>query len=101
MDSKSLLNFFAAQNAEIDILWFVIHFLLAALLSYLLAKAYLHFGNALSNHEIPTKHFPIGERVAKMEISLGQQVAQKSCQEEVNHKPKDVNLGILGGKKIQ
>ena len=53
------------------------------------------------NHEIPTKHFPIGERVAKMEISLGQQVAQKSCQEEVNHKPKDVNLGILGGKKIQ
>ena len=32
-----------------SILWFVIHFLLAALLSYLLAKAYLHFGNALSN----------------------------------------------------
>ena len=37
MDSKSLLNFFAAQNAEIDILWFVIHFLLTALLSFLLA----------------------------------------------------------------
>jgi len=59
MDSKSLLNFFAAQNAEIDILWFVIHFLLTALLSFLLAKAYVKFGNTLSNRVMFGKNFMI------------------------------------------
>jgi len=56
-DPKSLLNFFAAQNAEIDIVWFIVHFLLAALLSFLLKQVYVHFGNALSNRELFGRNF--------------------------------------------
>lgn len=56
-DPKSLLNFFAAQNAEIDTVWFIVHFLLAALLSFLLKQVYVHFGNALSNRELFGRNF--------------------------------------------
>ena len=70
MDSKSLLNFFAAQNAEIDIIWIVIHFLLAALLSYLLAKAYLHFGNTLSNREMFGRNFMILSMTTMLIITI-------------------------------
>jgi hypothetical protein len=70
MDSKSLLNFFAAQNAEIDILWFVIHFLLTALLSFLLAKAYVKFGNTLSNRVMFGKNFMILSMTTMLIITI-------------------------------
>ncbi len=70
MDSKSLLNFFAAQNAEIDILWFVIHFLLTALLSFLLAKAYVKFGNTLSNRIMFGKNFMILSMTTMLIITI-------------------------------
>ncbi len=70
MDSKSLLNFFAAQNAEIDILWFVIHFLLTALLSFLSAKAYVKFGNTLSNRIMFGKNFMILSMTTMLIITI-------------------------------
>ena len=69
-DPRSLLNFFAAQNAEIDVVWFIVHFLLAALLSYLLSKVYVHFGNALSNREMFGRNFMILSMTTMLIITI-------------------------------
>ena len=69
-DPKSLLNFFAAQNAEIDVVWFIVHFLLAALLSFLLKQVYVHFGNALSNRELFGRNFMILSMTTMLIITI-------------------------------
>jgi len=69
-DPRSLLNFFAAQNAEIDVVWFIVHFLLAALFSYLLSKVYVHFGNALSNREMFGRNFMILSMTTMLIITI-------------------------------
>lgn len=69
-DPRSLLNFFAAQNAEIDVVWFIVHFLLAALLSYLLSKVYVYFGNALSNREMFGRNFMILSMTTMLIITI-------------------------------
>ena len=69
-EPSSLLNFFEAQNAEIDVVWFIVHFLLAALLSYLLSKVYVHFGNALSNREMFGRNFMILSMTTMLIITI-------------------------------
>jgi len=69
-DLESLLDFFAAQNAEIDIVWFIVHFLLAALLSFLLSKVYARFGNALSNREMFGRNFVILSMTTMLIITI-------------------------------
>ena len=50
--NQTLLEYFAAQNAEIGIVGFVVNFLLAALLSFILSRVYIRFGTSLSNREL-------------------------------------------------
>ncbi|MEK9862505.1 MAG: DUF4956 domain-containing protein, partial [Verrucomicrobiota bacterium] len=51
-------------------LWFVIHFLLTALLSFLLAKAYVKFGNTLSNRVMFGKNFMILSMTTMLIITI-------------------------------
>ena len=55
--NQSLLEYFAAQNADISVGGFVGHFLLAALLSFVLSRVYVKFGTSLSNRELFGRNF--------------------------------------------
>jgi len=60
MDQLDLLpEFVASQTADIDIGLFIFNLLLAALLSYLLGRAYVRFGSTLSNREMFSRNFLI------------------------------------------
>jgi hypothetical protein len=53
----SLLEYFSAQNAEVNVSIFLVNFLLAALLSFVLSRVYMKFGTSLSNRELFGRNF--------------------------------------------
>ncbi|MCS1410916.1 MAG: hypothetical protein M2R45_04111 [Verrucomicrobia subdivision 3 bacterium] len=68
--NQSLLEFFAAQNAEIGIVGFLINFLLAAVLSFILSRIYIRFGNSLSNREIFGRNFVLLSMTTMLIITI-------------------------------
>jgi hypothetical protein len=56
LKDQSILDFFT-KNAQIGVWTFVINFLLAALLSFLLGRLYARFGSSLSNREAFGQNF--------------------------------------------
>lgn len=54
---QTLLEFFSSQTAQIDLVPFITGLLLSALLSYLLGRVYVRFGNTLSNREMFSRNY--------------------------------------------
>ena len=68
--NQTLLEYFAAQNAEIGIVGFVVNFLLAALLSFILSRVYIRFGTSLSNRELFGRNFVLLSMTTMLIITI-------------------------------
>lgn len=68
--NQSLLEYFAAQNAEVSVVGFLVNFLLAALLSFILSRVYIKFGNSLSNRELFGRNFVLLSMTTMLIITI-------------------------------
>jgi len=84
---QTLLDFFSAQAATIELLPFVIGLLLSALLSYLLSRVYVRFGTTLSNREMFSRNFLVIAMTTMLIISIVKSSIQLS-------------LGLVGALSI-
>lgn len=84
---KTLLDFFSAQAATIELLPFIMGLLLAALLSYLLSRVYVRFGTTLSNREMFSRNFLVIAMTTMLIISIVKSSIQLS-------------LGLVGALSI-
>ena len=68
--NQSLLEYFAAQNAEVSVVGFLVNFLLAALLSFILSRIYIRFGTSLSNRELFGRNFVLLSMTTMLIITI-------------------------------
>lgn len=84
---QTLLDFFAAQAATIELIPFVTGLLLSALLAYLLSRVYVRFGTTLSNREMFSRNFLVIAMTTMLIISIVKSSIQLS-------------LGLVGALSI-
>ncbi len=68
--NQTLLEYFAAQNAEVSVVGFIVNFLLAALLSFILSRVYVKFGTSLSNRELFGRNFVLLSMTTMLIITI-------------------------------
>lgn len=84
---KTLMDFFSAQAATVELIPFITGLLLAALLSYLLSRVYVRFGTTLSNREMFSRNFLVMAMTTMLIISIVKSSIQLS-------------LGLVGALSI-
>ena len=68
--NQPTLEFLAAQNADLNVVGFLVNFLLAALLSFILSRVYVRFGNSLSNRELFGRNFVLLSMTTMLIITI-------------------------------
>lgn len=68
--NQPTLEFLAAQNADLNVVGFLVNFLLAALLSFILSRVYIRFGNSLSNRELFGRNFVLLSMTTMLIITI-------------------------------
>ena len=68
--NQTFLEYFAAQNAEVSVVGFIVNFLLAALLSFILSRVYVKFGTSLSNRELFGRNFVLLSMTTMLIITI-------------------------------
>lgn len=67
---QTFQQFLATQSAQVPVLGFVLNLLLAALLSYILARIYIKYGTALSNRRMFSNNFMLITMTTMMIITI-------------------------------
>ena len=68
--NQTHLEYFAAQNAEVSVVGFIVNFLLAAPLSFILSRVYVKFGTSLSNRELFGRNFVLLSMTTMLIITI-------------------------------
>lgn len=67
---RSFQEFLSSQSIDVDIAPFIVHLILAALLSYLLSRMYVRFGSSLSNRSQFARNFVLLSMTTMLIITI-------------------------------